>query len=378
MEEGAPRRSWPVVAAEADRWRLRAAMDAVIAHAYGLDRAQYERVLASFSHRSFRAAPALCLAAFDEFAQRGPRCNSAATTIRIVTFPWSRQLGRAGVIPDDGLRRERQRSLLHAAWSWLQPAHEAYHGAKRLGGNDGHGSGKLRLHRHRRRFGRLRRRGAAQRIRAISRAAAGGRRQGPQSLDPHPDGLLPGLRQSARQLDVRKRTGSATRRPHGCISRAARCSAAPVRSTAWCICAATPPTTTNGGSAAAPAGTGTACCRTSRRPNTRSAAPTSSMASAARCMSPTSRTARNWRIGVVEAAIQAGLPPIEDFNDGRQEGAGYFQSTTGKRRRWSTATAYLRPARGRSQPRGASERARHAHPDRERPCRRRHLCQRRA
>ncbi len=50
---------------------------------------------------------------------------------------------------------------------------------------------------------------------------------------------------------------------------------------------------------------------------------------------------------LVEAAIQAGLPPIEDFNDGRQEGAGYFQSTTGKSRRWSTATAYLRPARNR-------------------------------
>jgi choline dehydrogenase len=50
---------------------------------------------------------------------------------------------------------------------------------------------------------------------------------------------------------------------------------------------------------------------------------------------------------VVEAAIQAGLPPIEDFNDGRQEGAGYFQSITGLKRRWSTATAYLRPARGR-------------------------------
>jgi choline dehydrogenase len=51
---------------------------------------------------------------------------------------------------------------------------------------------------------------------------------------------------------------------------------------------------------------------------------------------------------VVEAAIQSGLPPIEDFNDGRQEGAGYFQSTTGRQRRWSTATAYLRPARGRN------------------------------
>ncbi len=51
---------------------------------------------------------------------------------------------------------------------------------------------------------------------------------------------------------------------------------------------------------------------------------------------------------LVEAAVQAGLPPRDDFNNGTQEGAGYFQSTTGKRRRWSTATAYLRPARRRS------------------------------
>ena len=51
---------------------------------------------------------------------------------------------------------------------------------------------------------------------------------------------------------------------------------------------------------------------------------------------------------LIEAAVQAGLPPRDDFNDGSQEGAGYFQSTTGKRRRWSTATAYLRPARTRS------------------------------
>jgi choline dehydrogenase len=51
---------------------------------------------------------------------------------------------------------------------------------------------------------------------------------------------------------------------------------------------------------------------------------------------------------LVEAAVQAGLPARDDFNDGSQEGAGYFQSTTGKRRRWSTATAYLRPARTRS------------------------------
>jgi choline dehydrogenase len=51
---------------------------------------------------------------------------------------------------------------------------------------------------------------------------------------------------------------------------------------------------------------------------------------------------------VVAAAIESGLPPNDDFNGARQEGAGYFQSTTGKSRRWSTATAYLKPARARA------------------------------
>ena len=51
---------------------------------------------------------------------------------------------------------------------------------------------------------------------------------------------------------------------------------------------------------------------------------------------------------VVAAAIESGLPPNDDFNGARQEGAGYFQSTTGKSKRWSTATAYLKPARARA------------------------------
>jgi hypothetical protein len=43
----------------------RAAIDAVVAHAYGLGRGQYEHVLRDFSHRSNLDAPKLCLAAFD-------------------------------------------------------------------------------------------------------------------------------------------------------------------------------------------------------------------------------------------------------------------------------------------------------------------------
>lgn len=62
---------WPAVPAEDARWRLRAAMDAVMANAYGLDRADYEHILGSFSHRSFKLAPAFCLRAFDELAEKG-------------------------------------------------------------------------------------------------------------------------------------------------------------------------------------------------------------------------------------------------------------------------------------------------------------------
>jgi choline dehydrogenase len=54
----------------------------------------------------------------------------------------------------------------------------------------------------------------------------------------------------------------------------------------------------------------------------------------------------HWELGdhFIKAAIEAGLPRNDDFNDGEQEGAGPFQNTTDRRRRWSTATAYLRPA----------------------------------
>jgi choline dehydrogenase len=49
----------------------------------------------------------------------------------------------------------------------------------------------------------------------------------------------------------------------------------------------------------------------------------------------------------IAAAIEAGLPPNDDFNGERQEGVGHFQSTTKRGRRWSTVDAYLRPARVR-------------------------------
>jgi len=50
---------------------------------------------------------------------------------------------------------------------------------------------------------------------------------------------------------------------------------------------------------------------------------------------------------VLAACEQAGVPRNPDFNGAQQEGCGYFQTTTFKRRRWSTARAYLGSAKNR-------------------------------
>ena len=49
----------------------------------------------------------------------------------------------------------------------------------------------------------------------------------------------------------------------------------------------------------------------------------------------------------VESAIASGLKPNDDFNGAEQEGAGLYQVTCKKGRRWSTAKAYLEPAADR-------------------------------
>lgn len=51
---------------------------------------------------------------------------------------------------------------------------------------------------------------------------------------------------------------------------------------------------------------------------------------------------------VIEAAVQIGVPRNDDFNGAKQEGVGYYQGTIGNGRRWSAATAYLKPARNRA------------------------------
>ena len=50
---------------------------------------------------------------------------------------------------------------------------------------------------------------------------------------------------------------------------------------------------------------------------------------------------------VLEAAQQAGYRLAEDYNSGDQEGWSYYQVTQKNGRRWSTAKAFLEPAKGR-------------------------------
>ena len=49
----------------------------------------------------------------------------------------------------------------------------------------------------------------------------------------------------------------------------------------------------------------------------------------------------------IDAAAAEGWPRNPDYNNGSQEGFGYYQVTQKKGRRWSTARAFLDPARTR-------------------------------
>ena len=67
---------------------------------------------------------------------------------------------------------------------------------------------------------------------------------------------------------------------------------------------------------------------------------------------PLNATSIKTRHPLVEALIEAagrlGIPRVDDFNTGEQEGVGYYQLTTRNGRRCSTAVAYLHPVRSRA------------------------------
>ncbi len=70
-ESGRVPLAWPVLAGEDERWQVRAAIDAVVADAYGLSHDQYAHVLSTFNHKSYPRSRVLCLAMFDELRATG-------------------------------------------------------------------------------------------------------------------------------------------------------------------------------------------------------------------------------------------------------------------------------------------------------------------
>jgi choline dehydrogenase-like flavoprotein len=50
---------------------------------------------------------------------------------------------------------------------------------------------------------------------------------------------------------------------------------------------------------------------------------------------------------VAAAGAEIGIPPVEDFNRGNNEGSGYFQVNQRRGRRWSAATGFLKPVLSR-------------------------------
>ena len=62
---------------------------------------------------------------------------------------------------------------------------------------------------------------------------------------------------------------------------------------------------------------------------------------------PTCASATSCCDAFIDAAEASGYPRNKDYNNGEQEGFGYYQVTMKKGRRRSTARAFLDPARGR-------------------------------
>ena len=164
------------------------------------------------------------------------------------------------------------------------------------------------------------------RTRLVLRDRTGAELQRPQNSDP--------ARQDARRLVLDQR--------HGLCARPAAA------------------TMTSGASSAMPAGRGTTCCPISRNPRTMSTAAMNCTAPAANCGSRKRGSVGKFSTPCATPAEQVGIPKTKDYNAGKYEGSAYFDVTQRRGVRWSTATAFLKPARNRPNLHCRDERADHA------------------
>ena len=235
-----------------------------------------------------------------------------------------------------------------SSWHWRAPALQSC--AKQDRGNARDGRRNLRLCDRRRGLGRLRAGQPAERGRQRQGGADRGGRPRPQPVDPHAGRLLPQLHQPVGHLAVRLRARAASRRPHHHL--AARARARRLQRDQRPALRARPGA---GLRRLAPARQrrlvlSRTCCPTSSAPRTRSAAPTSTTAPAARsafrraperrtrCARPSSRPARRpaFRATTTSTAPSRRAPATSSSPT----------ATAGAARRPSPTCA--RPARGRN------------------------------
>ena len=167
-------------------------------------------------------------------------------------------------------------------------------------------------------------------------------------VDPDADRAVDPDEHASATTGATRPSPSRTSTAAACTPRAARCSAAPRRSTAWCTCAATRSTSSAGRRRAPPAGRTRTCCPTSSAPSAARAAAMSTAAMPASSTRATGLLTNPLHAAWLEAGRQAGYPLTEDMNGFQQEGFGRMDMTVGGGRRCSAANAYLRPAMRRT------------------------------
>ncbi len=101
---------------------------------------------------------------------------------------------------------------------------------------------------------------------------------------------------------------------------------------------------TTGGSWAIPAGAGTTCCPISGGPRIIAAAKARLHGAGGEWRVERQRLTWDILRAVQEGAKEFGILPRDDFNDGSNEGSGFFEVNQSRGLRWNTARGFLRPA----------------------------------
>ncbi len=172
----------------------------------------------------------------------------------------------------------------------------------------------------------------------------------------------------------RSTTGATTPSPSrtsaggACTRRAARCSAAPPRSTAWCTCAATRTISSAGRSKARRAGTMRDVLPYFRRAETRAGGGDDYRGDDGPLGTRYGTLAQSAARGLARGRPAGRLPAHARTSTATsRKASARLDMTVDGGRRSSAANAYLRPAMRRAEPHGAHARARDAHPVRRPP-----------